>query len=215
MAKATLLKSLAIVFLHNKHNDRWEDALGFFFTSGKQIFCDWQYKCDLLSLISNVQFAEGSRLTEKQTNSAIFFVSFLERVFHSTQVFTDDKAHVWEISLPWNRNYICGADIYNFNSQCDNPSNSIQKSSSLLQKNLHGVSSVHNRDRSLCGECSLHWRSHNAIFVFFPWKTVSWRRWHSHNFRIHWNQQFNPYGHCYVRGSTCVGRLPTLLSKHG
>ena len=49
---------------------------------------------NVVSLISNVQFAEGSRLTEKQTNSAIFFVSFLERVFHSTQVFTDDKAHV-------------------------------------------------------------------------------------------------------------------------
>ena len=46
------------------------------------------------AIYCHVQFAEGSRLTEKQTNSAIFFVSFLERVFHSAQVFTDDGAHV-------------------------------------------------------------------------------------------------------------------------
>ena len=160
-------------------------------------------------------FTWGNWLMEKQTLSIQFFGSFRDSVLNSEHIFTYDGAHVWEISLPWNRNSICGADIYDFNSQCNDLSNSIQKSSSLLQKNFHGVSSVHNRDRSLCGECSLHWRSHNAIFVFFPWKTVSWRRWHSHNFRIHWNQQFNPYGHCYVRGSTCVGRLPTLLSKHG
>lgn len=191
-------------------------------------WCSWLFlyvrKANSLQLTKQTQFLVFNfkrsvylrKLVDGETNSVdTIFRIFRDSVLNSEHIFTYDGAHVWEISLPWNRNSICGADIYDFNSQCNDLSNSIQKSSSLLQKNFHGVSSVHNRDRSLCGECSLHWRSHNAIFVFFPWKTVSWRRWHSHNFRIHWNQQFNPYGHCYVRGSTCVGRLPTLLSKHG